>query len=72
MVKCCPYHSQPQVQCVLPSSTNTANEGALEIDWGGDLEAGQDGAGEEVLGVDTSGFDIVVEESGTTEEITAG
>ncbi|KAL5508879.1 hypothetical protein EMCRGX_G004141 [Ephydatia muelleri] len=62
---------EPQVQCVLPSSTNTANEGALEIDWGGDLEAGQDGAGEEVLGVDTSGFDIVVEESGTTEEITA-
>lgn len=57
---------QPQVQCVLTSS-NASNEGALEIDWGGgDLEVGQEETGEEVMGMDTSVFEIVVEGSGTT------
>lgn len=63
--------SPQKVQSLQAPPTSTANEESLEIDWGGDLDGGLEAAGEEALGLDTSNFEIIVEESGTREE-TAG
>lgn len=60
-----------KVQPAVAPPPSKADEAPLEIDWGGgDLDGEQGGAGEELMGVDTSGFEIVVEESGTEEGIT--